>query len=342
MAGGAEGAVIIGGAWRGWGTILRGSGALESGCRCCCGWSCPSPNRGRSGRCARGWLGLRRCRRFCRHASVARLFLFFLLLGQNGLHHIAGLGDVRKIDFGNDGLLGVACGRGAAMLSRPRFLRKMRANLFRLVQLQRAGVGLARRHAQLRKNVENRTRLYFQLFREIVDTNLAHPPLFSLCCRTAVSCFITTPWHWPLSKSLASFVGRTQRILCAVLAFLFFLFRFQFGFFRCIGRRNLLNRQFRRGHALVFASSSAIASPAGCSLSSSSSACAASCSQLLPVLQPRFPAPLRRCCSRSWQFPLPPRLRLPRAPVQPFPPPLPAALRCHAGRPSSPSSNWPK
>ena len=34
-------------------------------------------------------------------------------------------------------------------------------------------------HAEFRKNVENRARLDFQLFREIVDTNLAHPPLFN-------------------------------------------------------------------------------------------------------------------------------------------------------------------
>jgi len=55
----------------------------------------------------------------------------------------------------------------------------MRTNLIRLVAFERTGVGLARRNAELLKNVENRARLYFQLFREIVDTNLAHPPLFN-------------------------------------------------------------------------------------------------------------------------------------------------------------------
>ena len=40
------------------------------------------------------WLG--------RDTRVARLFFLFLLLGQNGLQHIAGLGDMRQIDLGND------------------------------------------------------------------------------------------------------------------------------------------------------------------------------------------------------------------------------------------------
>jgi hypothetical protein len=28
----------------------------------------------------------------------------FLLFGENGFHHVAGLGHVRQIDFGSDGL----------------------------------------------------------------------------------------------------------------------------------------------------------------------------------------------------------------------------------------------
>jgi hypothetical protein len=55
----------------------------------------------------------------------------------------------------------------------------MRANLIRLVVFERARVRFARGNAELRENVENRARLHFQLFREIVDTNLAHPPLFA-------------------------------------------------------------------------------------------------------------------------------------------------------------------
>jgi hypothetical protein len=108
-----------------------------------------------------------------------RVFFLFLLLGQNGLHHVAGLGDVRQIDFGNDGWRAMAGRRSCAMRRRSRVLRKMRTNLFGFVAFKRAGVRFARFYTQFRKNVENRARLYFQLFREIVDTNLAHPPLFN-------------------------------------------------------------------------------------------------------------------------------------------------------------------
>jgi hypothetical protein len=45
---------------------------------------------------------------------------------------------------------------------------------------------LARSYADFRKNVENRARLYFQLFREIVDSNLTHPPLFNVCRQMAL------------------------------------------------------------------------------------------------------------------------------------------------------------
>ena len=140
--------------------------------------------RGGSGNRRRGAHGGRRRLRgrggrFCRHAHVMRLFFLFLLLGQNGLHHIAGLGDVRQIDFGNDAGGAVAGGRTGGMRCRSRFMRKMRANSVRLVAFERTGVRFARRNTKFLKNVENRARLYFQLFREIVDTNLAHPPLFN-------------------------------------------------------------------------------------------------------------------------------------------------------------------
>jgi hypothetical protein len=110
---------------------------------------------------------------------MTRLFFLFLLLGLNGFQHIAGLGDVRQIDLGNDGWCAVTAGPSCGMRCRPRFLRKMRTNLIRLVAFERTGVRFARSHTEFRKNVENRARLYFQFFREIVDTNLAHPPLFS-------------------------------------------------------------------------------------------------------------------------------------------------------------------
>lgn len=137
------------------------------------GWSRGGPNR-----CSGS--------RLRRHSSVAGLFFLFLLLGQEGLHHIAGLGNVRKIDLGDDGFRGMAGRCRACMRGGPRFPRKVRANLLSLVQLQRTGVRLARRNAKLWKNVENRSRLYFQLFREIVNSNLTHPPLFNVCRQKAL------------------------------------------------------------------------------------------------------------------------------------------------------------
>jgi hypothetical protein len=62
------------------------------------GWNCSSWFRGnRSRRLRCGCFRLRR-RNYCRlrgASRVARLFLFFFLLGQQSLHHISGLGDVR-------------------------------------------------------------------------------------------------------------------------------------------------------------------------------------------------------------------------------------------------------
>jgi hypothetical protein len=35
---------------------------------------------------------------------VSRLFFLFFFLGQNGLHHIAGLGDVRQVNLRDNAL----------------------------------------------------------------------------------------------------------------------------------------------------------------------------------------------------------------------------------------------
>ena len=61
---------------------------------------CRCRNRSRRSR----WLFWRLChnRRGCfagRHMALARFCLLFLFFGQNGLHHVAGLGDVGEIDF---------------------------------------------------------------------------------------------------------------------------------------------------------------------------------------------------------------------------------------------------
>jgi hypothetical protein len=54
----------------------------------------------------------------------------------------------------------------------------MRADLVGLIILQRTGVGLAGAQAELCQYIKNLPALDFHLAREIVDTNLTHPPLF--------------------------------------------------------------------------------------------------------------------------------------------------------------------
>ena len=102
-----------------------------SGCRSRCSRSRSDRRRG-----GRSGLGCRKRRRLRRQASVARLFFLVLPLGQNGLHHIAGLGDVREVDLGDDGLTGVAGCCSARMGRGLRVLRKTRTNLLRLLQFQ--------------------------------------------------------------------------------------------------------------------------------------------------------------------------------------------------------------
>jgi hypothetical protein len=106
--------------------------------------------------------------------------LLLLLLGQNGLHHVARFGDVGEIDFGLD-RLGVASIRGTRVGPGFRSALKLRANLFGLMLLYGAGVGLAFAQAEFSQYVKNLTALDFHLAREIVNSNLAHPPLFKFC-----------------------------------------------------------------------------------------------------------------------------------------------------------------
>jgi hypothetical protein len=107
-------------------------------------------------------------------------FFLFQLLRQNSLHHIPGLGDVREIDFGCDALWG-ARRRSAPLAAGPGAALEMRAYLLSLKAFQRTGMGLACAQAELRQNVKNLPALDFHLAREIVDTNLTHPPLFRFC-----------------------------------------------------------------------------------------------------------------------------------------------------------------
>jgi hypothetical protein len=112
--------------------------------------------------------------------AAASLGFLFLLFGQNRLHHVAGLGDVGEINLGCDGL-GGARRSTAAVGTRSRSALEVRANLLCLMILNGTGVGLAFRQAELCQHVKDLTALDFHLSREIVDSNLTHPPLFRIC-----------------------------------------------------------------------------------------------------------------------------------------------------------------
>jgi hypothetical protein len=59
-----------------------------------------------------------------------------------------------------------------------RAMIELRAHLLGFIFFQRAGVGFTRSQAKLRQHVKNLAALDFQLSREIIDSNLTHPPLF--------------------------------------------------------------------------------------------------------------------------------------------------------------------
>jgi len=136
--------------------------------------------------------GMRNCWRRNRHGSPGcmrqtGLLFLFLLLGQDGLQHIAWFGDVGEVDFGRNALC-VACGSRASMGCGGIVAVEMNAHLLRFVCLERARVGLAGGQTEFRQNVKNLFALDFHLACEIVDTNLTHPPLFELLRPKPVRC----------------------------------------------------------------------------------------------------------------------------------------------------------
>jgi len=118
-------------------------------------------------------------RRFCRSMAVTR-FLLFLLLSQNSLQHVTGLGDMREVNFRRNRLLG-ARGRSVRVAGGACPTGKIRAYFLRLVLLERTGVGLAVTQPDLRQHLKNLPALDFHLARQIVNSNLTHPPLFAMC-----------------------------------------------------------------------------------------------------------------------------------------------------------------
>jgi len=102
-----------------------------------------------------------------------------LLFGQNCLQRVTRLGDVGQVDLGLQPLrrarLG-ACAAGGATVA-----LKLPAHLLGLIVFNRTGVSFAFTQAELSQDIKNLLALDFHLSREIVDSNLAHPPLFETC-----------------------------------------------------------------------------------------------------------------------------------------------------------------
>lgn len=103
-----------------------------------------------------------------------------MLLADDGLEHITGLGNMGKIDLGLDFVGVTAAGtRGfAGGLSVDRSA-KLGAYLFGFMLFQRTGVGLLLSDPNLGKYVKNGLALDFEFSGQIVDSNLAHPPSIS-------------------------------------------------------------------------------------------------------------------------------------------------------------------
>ena len=129
-------------------------------------------------RCRNG----RRCSRGPRysHSRTAARIRFRLLPRQDRLHRVARLGDVREIE------------RGLRLYGRPRtraapapLVLEVVAHLLGLIGLNRTRVRLRLSHANCRQSVQNGPALDFHFACEIVDSNFAHPSLFSSPARLA-------------------------------------------------------------------------------------------------------------------------------------------------------------
>jgi len=59
---------------------------------------------------------------------------------------------------------------------------ELRANLVSFMVFDRTRVCLTLTQTEFREYIKNLATLDFHLTREIVNSNLAHPPLFRMCC----------------------------------------------------------------------------------------------------------------------------------------------------------------
>jgi hypothetical protein len=99
----------------------------------------------------------------------------------DGIQHVAGPGNIRKIDLGLN-LARIHTARPRRLRCRLRFIgaTQVGAHFFGLMFFHGTRVRLLFRDADRRKCVENRFAFDFQLPGQIVNSNLAHPPfLFS-------------------------------------------------------------------------------------------------------------------------------------------------------------------
>jgi hypothetical protein len=102
-----------------------------------------------------------------------------LLLTDNCFQHVSGFGDVRQIDLGLDsigsGLRGTGSPRSRTFAS----AAEISAHLVGFVVFQGTGMRLLLGYANVRQRIENRFAFDFQLSGQIVNSNLAHPPVCS-------------------------------------------------------------------------------------------------------------------------------------------------------------------
>jgi hypothetical protein len=102
-----------------------------------------------------------------------------LLLADDRLQHVSGLGDVREINLGLDfvgsGLRGARTLRSGAFAG----AAEIDTDLLRFMVFQGTGMRLLLGYADVRQRIENRFAFDFQLSGQIVNSNLAHPPLCS-------------------------------------------------------------------------------------------------------------------------------------------------------------------
>jgi hypothetical protein len=99
-----------------------------------------------------------------------------LLLADDGLENISGLGDVREINLSLDLIrLSAGTGRPGGRLCLAGST-EVSTQLLRLVVFHRTGMGFLFRDPNLWEHVKNGFALDFQFSGQIVDSNLAHPP----------------------------------------------------------------------------------------------------------------------------------------------------------------------